>query len=710
MPKLGSLLVLLGLAAAVPALGQTPDIPEAPRPPPAPAPTAPPPPAAETAAPAPEPPKATAAPTEATTPPPVSRGSAAPAAAANKVSRPAGRLAVNPEGNTGLLRVAAAESVAPKLIRLSFALQWFTAGSVFGADDGATRVGAILGISGSPIDYLELWLNVRATSTANDLTTPTLLQSQGDVSLGVKGFYPVAKIASVGVDAQATLLSGIGGTSFDLSGTELRLRALLTSDLMRATEKIPLRAHLNAGITFDNSASLLSAGQSLTNAERFALGIGDYHRFGLWLGVEVPLAYVTPYLEYVAEVPLGYRATPGVAIVGQPLSPAQATPSVASTLALPAITRVMPQRLTPGIRVTAIPKLTLDLAVEVGLTPDIATGVVAVPPYNVWLFASYPLDPFSETEAKGPVGPPVTVPVIIPEAVAPAPSTGKLTGLVKDQATNKALDGAVIAFDRSPPVATAASGRFESLAIDPGPLQVTVKKDGYEPGSTKLDITAGDAAEIEVALVPSIKEGMIKGRVVDDKDKPVPNAPVELTGASTKSTTTNEGGTFEVKVPAGKYTVAIEDPQYLKKSKDVELAGGGTYSVELTVRKRPKESVVEVKGDRILVKKAVHFVTGEARLAPDAAALLDAVVDVLVANKNIKIRIEGHTDNVGAEEANVTLSKARAEAVANYLAEQGIDRGRLSSEGFGSSRPIAPNLTRVGREQNRRVEFHIVEQ
>lgn len=708
MPKLATLLLLFGLTAAAPALGQTPDIPEAPRP----APTkekATPPPTVDPA------PVETAAPAVTSASPEVTN-TAAPTAAppktegVAKAARAGGRLAVNPEGNTGILRVAAAESVAPKLIRLSFALQWFTAGSVFGTDDGATRVGAILGISGSPMDYLELWLNVRANSTANDLTTPTLLQSQGDLSIGVKGFYPVAKIASVGVDAQATLLSGIGGTSFDLSSTELRLRALLTSDLMRATEKIPIRAHLNAGITFDNSNQLLGEGQRLTNAERFALGIGDFHRFGLWLGVEVPLAYVTPYIEYVAEVPLGYRATPGVVISGQPLRPAQTMPTVTDALALPAITRVMPQRLTPGIRVTAIPKLTLDLAVEVGLTPDIATGVVAVPPYNVWLFASYPLDPFNEVEAKGPVGPPIAVPVIIPEAVAPAPTTGKLTGLVKDQSTNKVVEGAVIAFDRSPPVATAASGRFESLPIEPGPLSITVKKDGYEPGSTKLDLAAGDAPEIEVALVPSIKEGVIKGRVVDDKDKPVPNAPVELSGAATKATTTNESGAFELKVPAGKYTVAVEDPQYLKKSKDVDLAGGATYSVELMVRKRPKESVVEVKGDRILVKKAVHFVTGEARLAPDAAALLDAVVDVMVANKTIKVRIEGHTDNVGAEEANLSLSKARAEAVATYLAEQGIDRGRLSSEGYGPNRPIAPNLTRVGREQNRRVEFIIVEQ
>jgi outer membrane protein OmpA-like peptidoglycan-associated protein len=132
-------------------------------------------------------------------------------------------------------------------------------------------------------------------------------------------------------------------------------------------------------------------------------------------------------------------------------------------------------------------------------------------------------------------------------------------------------------------------------------------------------------------------------------------------------------------------------------------------SGEMVLRKRPKQPIVEVTKDMIVLKESVHFVTGEARLAPDAAAVLDSVVDALVKNKQIKrVRIEGHTDNVGADDMNLQLSKDRAASVVQYLVQQGIDPSRLESEGYGASRPIAPNLTRRGREQNRRVEFHIL--
>jgi outer membrane protein OmpA-like peptidoglycan-associated protein len=69
------------------------------------------------------------------------------------------------------------------------------------------------------------------------------------------------------------------------------------------------------------------------------------------------------------------------------------------------------------------------------------------------------------------------------------------------------------------------------------------------------------------------------------------------------------------------------------------------------------------------------------------------------------IRVEGFTDNVGSREANVKLSSDRADAVMNWLAEHGIDRGRLSSKGYGESRPVASNSTEEGRAKNRRVQL-----
>src|SRR5262249_3825185 len=130
----------------------------------------------------------------------------------------------------------------------------------------------------------------------------------------------------------------------------------------------------------------------------------------------------------------------------------------------------------------------------------------------------------------------------------------------------------------------------------------------------------------------------------------------------------------------------------------------------ILVRARPRSPTAVLAHDQIVVKQSIRFVNGTAQLAPDTAPVLDGVVDVLVNHKEIKrLRVEGHTDDVGVAGANQQLSRDRAAAVVQYLVEQGIDPERLLAEGYGASRPIAPNLTRRGREQNRRVEFHIVE-
>ncbi len=101
----------------------------------------------------------------------------------------------------------------------------------------------------------------------------------------------------------------------------------------------------------------------------------------------------------------------------------------------------------------------------------------------------------------------------------------------------------------------------------------------------------------------------------------------------------------------------------------------------------------------------LHFETGKADITPDSEATLNTVLTSLKNNPDWKIRVEGFTDNVGGQEANEKLSADRAEAVANWLADHGIDRSRLSSKGYGESRPIASNKSEDGRAKNRRVEL-----
>ncbi len=102
------------------------------------------------------------------------------------------------------------------------------------------------------------------------------------------------------------------------------------------------------------------------------------------------------------------------------------------------------------------------------------------------------------------------------------------------------------------------------------------------------------------------------------------------------------------------------------------------------------------------------FRFGKATLDPVSDSVLAAVLAVMKEHTDVaKIRIEGHTDNVGSAAYNKRLSAARAAAVLEWLVKHGIARSHLSSAGFGFERPIDSNDTPEGRANNRRVEFHI---
>ena len=119
-------------------------------------------------------------------------------------------------------------------------------------------------------------------------------------------------------------------------------------------------------------------------------------------------------------------------------------------------------------------------------------------------------------------------------------------------------------------------------------------------------------------------------------------------------------------------------------------------------------SMVEVKRERIVIRQQVRFATGRSKVLPDSFALLGQVVQVLNDFPRMRVSIEGHTDAVGGEAANMKLSQQRAEAVRAWLVGKGIAPARLQATGFGPTRPMASNGTARGREQNRRTEFRIV--
>ena len=104
--------------------------------------------------------------------------------------------------------------------------------------------------------------------------------------------------------------------------------------------------------------------------------------------------------------------------------------------------------------------------------------------------------------------------------------------------------------------------------------------------------------------------------------------------------------------------------------------------------------------------EGIFFDTNSDRIRPESTPVLEEIGEMLTAHRDMRLMIEGHTDNVGSDAANLTLSQKRADAVKRYLStEFNVDAQRLEANGFGSSKPVADNGTPEGKQKNRRVEL-----
>ena len=105
--------------------------------------------------------------------------------------------------------------------------------------------------------------------------------------------------------------------------------------------------------------------------------------------------------------------------------------------------------------------------------------------------------------------------------------------------------------------------------------------------------------------------------------------------------------------------------------------------------------------------QSIVFATGSSRLDAASTPFLQTVADIVARCPDLRVRVAGYTDSVGADEDNLALSERRAASVARWLRDQGIAGGRVLSVGFGEADPVADNATPEGRSRNRRIEFSV---
>ncbi|MGE5186119.1 MAG: OmpA family protein [Acidobacteriota bacterium] len=148
--------------------------------------------------------------------------------------------------------------------------------------------------------------------------------------------------------------------------------------------------------------------------------------------------------------------------------------------------------------------------------------------------------------------------------------------------------------------------------------------------------------------------------------------------------------------------------------KPVVFQGQGTIPIQGTppppvVAAAPPR--VEVRDNKIEIHEKIQFDFDKATIKDASTSLMTEIADVIKKNPQIKkIRVEGHASSEGNAQHNKQLSDDRAKSVMKWLTDHGIPVAELSSQGYGSDKPIADNNTEEGREQNRRVEFTILEQ
>lgn len=199
--------------------------------------------------------------------------------------------------------------------------------------------------------------------------------------------------------------------------------------------------------------------------------------------------------------------------------------------------------------------------------------------------------------------------------------------------------------------------------------------------------------------------------------KPIP-ASLSIYEHAKKKTTVKEARNGHVRYRAkdGAYTFTASNEQYISASEKAFMQGDGVMdTIRLALQPKPKPVVIDtpiieipIKVGTKVVMHNLFFATNKTQILPESEQALNELAAFMNNHPSLTIRITGHTDNVGSDEANQILSEGRANAVRDELIKRNIAGERIEAEGKGETEPIADNATEEGRAKNRRVEFTIL--
>jgi len=201
----------------------------------------------------------------------------------------------------------------------------------------------------------------------------------------------------------------------------------------------------------------------------------------------------------------------------------------------------------------------------------------------------------------------------------------------------------------------------------------------------------------------------IKAKITDKNTQQPVEASIDLADLSNKNSkdrieTADENGEIMLCLPLShNYSFTVSEPGYLFYSQSILLKDAKTLVDPLILD--IKLSPIEVGAKMDLYN--IYFETDSFRILSASEPELERLTVFLQNNPNLKVEIQGHTDNTGTPEKNQVLSENRAKSVVDYLVEKGINSSRLQFKGYGASIPVASNETEAGRKLNRRTTIKI---
>lgn len=641
-------------------------------------------------------------------------------------------------GAIGLAEVLSADTGPQGTIRFGFQFGGFTSDEFLtpGVEERFLSTRAHLGYT--PHDLVETFLSARSISHTNPLSSPTTIQSQGDVNVGAKtGMFWGNFGAGFALDL--LLLSAPDG-GWNFGATSVNLHGLLSYDLNRGEAPIPFRFLFHTQYTIDRSEALFDDLPELPNLiQEWAYQAGYYNRLYLRFGIEAPFEQVSPFVEYHMGTPFEVEM-----------------PRMGKYSRVFAFESI-PQSINLGVRGFFLEHFNADLVATLGMSDAPFTGVPATPPWALWATLNYSLDPrpkILEREVK------VTPPP--PPVVKPKPLGTLLSFSVVDQATKTVIEGAKVTYLDHKDKASQSSdaqGLITGYRFTEKAVNVEVSAENYISRKLSIPIITEDKPLRKLVLKPNPQFKLATVQISLNQSASVgedsQELPEELRGQTFecalygpenhKESLAFGAQAMRISLKPGEYVLQLSLEGKLKYHQVIQLAAGGeikrvitpqdfleaipnattssTSSKPSAQRSTKRASKAKPQSQRsssnslvnfnrsrgsLSTKQMITFKGDSSTLSTQGIKVTDALATFLQKERAIKVlTLLIHTHNIGSPETNKQLGNQRGDAIRKRLTQRGVSNDRIKVVSYGNQKAVASNLTSSGRQKNQRILFNI---